>query len=112
MSTDISKAVERLNVEPGMTVTIVDSPSPLPGVPSYAIRKWDNHGLEPGTHRLIPLCLAEREVSGLLTALSAKSAELEKAREALERISNSYLIEYRSRWISNIARQALGETNG
>lgn len=35
-----------------VTITLVESPPPLPGVPSFAIRKWDNHGLTSGTHRL------------------------------------------------------------
>lgn len=38
--------------EAGLTVTLVDGPPPIPGVPSHAIRKWENHGLTAGTHRL------------------------------------------------------------
>ena len=106
--TDLDKAVERLRDEPGITLTIVAGLPDTPG--SYAVRKWENHGLEPGTHRLVPLCLAEREVSALTAALSAKSAELEKAREALRSIARNTCCGT-CREAALVARQALGETN-
>lgn len=50
---------------PGMTVWLV----PEPVNAGLCIRKWTNEGLEPGSHRLIPECLAEREIHRLRMAL-------------------------------------------
>jgi len=44
--------------EPGMTVTLV--PDPVSG--GMHIRQWTGD-LEPGTHILVPLCLAERALA-------------------------------------------------
>lgn len=37
---------------PGVTITLVETDPHLPAAGSLAIRKWENHGLEVGTHTL------------------------------------------------------------
>lgn len=37
---------------PGLTITLVETSPHLPAAGTLAIRKWENHGLAVGTHRL------------------------------------------------------------
>lgn len=46
----------------GLTVTLVSDPA----TGGQNIRQWTNNGLEPGTHELVPKCLAERDIAWLL----------------------------------------------
>ncbi len=79
----------------GLTVTLVGEPSPIPGVPSFAIRKWSNHGLTAGEYRLY-------------THPAAPSADkLRIAVEALEKISNKTYARGQHRTIAAKALAAL-----
>jgi hypothetical protein len=85
--TDEQDIVERLDME-GLTVTLVDGPHGL------AIRQWDNHGLEGGTHHLVaePIARAEierlrREVEELKAGNAALEGEVDFRGDALVKAS-------------------------
>lgn len=48
----VAALTSRQEAEDGLTVTLVETAPHLPAAGSMAIRKWDNHGLPAGTHRL------------------------------------------------------------
>ena len=70
-------ALEKLAM-PGMSVWLVETAPHLPASPSFAIRKWDNDGLEGGTHHLVAEPVARAEINRL-------RAELKEAKEHLAR---------------------------
>ena len=68
-------ALEKLDM-PGMHVWLVETAPYIPASPSFAIRKWDNDGLEGGTHQLVAEPVARTEINRL-------RAELKEARGLL-----------------------------
>lgn len=63
----------------GMTITLVETSPHLPAAGTLAIRKWDNHGLPVGTHRLY-------------THPAADPDKLRVAREALEATGLNWIV--------------------
>lgn len=72
--TDLDK-LEALDM-PGMTVTIVSTPIE----PYFAIRKWENDGLEGGTHRLVAEPVARTEIARLRASARRDAEEIERLR--------------------------------
>ena len=48
----------------GVTITLVETAPHLPAAGSLAIRKWENHGLDVGTHTLSPLAALDEGAAG------------------------------------------------
>jgi hypothetical protein len=67
---------------PGLTVWIV--PDKVNG--GHCIRKWENHGLEAGTHRLVAEPLARREVEA--AAALRQSPTVEEVAIAVQSAAN------------------------